>query len=444
VSITAPEGVKLAVANADLKPTTSGATTTYTLTDLPDRHPEMGAPPEQSVMPRLVYGFQADWQAAVEPVASRFDIKPTPAIKAAADAAVAGATDEQDKAKKLFAYVAQTIRPIELSLGAAGYAPHPLDEVLANKYADGRDKVALLLAMAASQGIKGKPVFVRTNHVQVMPDVPTLAQFDRVLAKLTVGGKDVWLDPEPEASQYGIAFAGQDNLVLPIDRGGELGKRPALAPSTSVSHTTAHFALTASGDLDATYSYDLSGMYAVGAIDELRPLQGENLERFFRRSAARLSAAALDKDHSVGDLATGEGLKMEQHVTVSQYAQSQGNYRVVELPPATMSFASDLPPADLDTRKYPLFVGTPRTETADVSIDVPAGWKVTYVPPELSGSSDGVRYVDKCEATDKTVTCHAEITLDALEVPVAQYAGFHDAFARLRAYERRIVVLAKA
>ena len=62
----------------------------------------------------------------------------------------------------------------------------------------------------------------------MIASVPTVAQFDRMIAKLDVGGKDVWLDPSDEHGQYGVAFAGQDNLVLPLDKGGsELGARPA-------------------------------------------------------------------------------------------------------------------------------------------------------------------------------------------------------------------------
>ena len=447
VSITGA-GEKLAVTGADLKPETHGDTTTYTLADQPDRHPEMDAPPDATVLPRLVYGFSSDWHQVVEPLAAKFAAAPTPAITAAATDAVAGATTDEDKAQKLFAFVAQNIRPVDLVLGQGGYAPHAADTVLANRYADGRDKVALLLAMAASQGIHGQAVFARGSHVQIVAGVPTLAQFDRVLAKLTIGspagGKDVWLDPEREGAQYGVAFAGQDNLVLPITRGGELGKRPVLDPATSLSQTTAKLALSADGDLDATYDYALGGVYAIGAVDELRPLQGERLTRFFNKASARLSAAAIDKDHTVGDLTTGHGLAISQHVTVPAYSQAQANYRIVELPPATLSLARDMPDTGVAERKYPLLVGTPRTERTDVSLSVPAGWKVTYVPPPLEGAADGIKYTDKCEAAGQSVTCHTEVTIDRVEVSTAQYASFRDAFAKLRAYERRVVVLAKA
>src|SRR5206468_3426896 len=133
-------------------------------------------------------------------------------------------------------------------------------------------------------------------------NVPTIAQFDHVIAKLTVNGKDVWLDPSDEHGQYGIAFAGEDNLVLPIEKGGsELGQRAPVDPSLSIAHSTMQVALAANGDVDVQSSYDVTGSYATDLTQTLRPLKGEPLAQYFQHIAAALSAAALDKGHEVGD-----------------------------------------------------------------------------------------------------------------------------------------------
>lgn len=58
------------------------------------------------------------------------------------------------------------------------------------------------------------------------------------------GGKDIWVDPADEHGQFGYAYVGQDNLVLPIVRGAnELGRRPPLDPTSSVAHTASTFKL---------------------------------------------------------------------------------------------------------------------------------------------------------------------------------------------------------
>jgi transglutaminase-like putative cysteine protease len=457
VTITAPAGTtpQLAVAGATLTATESSAngarTYTYTLADLPDRQREPGTPPDAAVLPRVVYGFKSSWAEVIEPVANRFlgkavpDTIPAPVVEQA-KAITAKASTPAAKAEALFAFVSHDIRSIELPLGAAGYEPNPPDVVLANRYGDGRDKVGLLLALCKAAGIDGTPVFVRTGTVKVIASVPTVAQFDRVIAKLVVDGKDVWVDPADEHGQYGVAFSGQDNLVLPVQRGGaELAERAVLDPATSVSATTAKLAIAANGDLDATYDHALTGYFADVATGQLRALKGENLDQFFQQSAARLGADAKDRAHRVGDtMSTSGPFAMSHRVSVPKWTESQGAFRVFELPPTTLDVAVQLPPSGMSTREYPLYIGTPRTHTADVSVSVPAGWKIAYVPPPIEGKAEGIRYADKCEATGQMVSCKTELVLDKLVLPATSYQPFFEAMAKLQAYERRVVLLTKS
>ncbi len=458
VTITAPATItpNLVLDHTELKAveTKQGATHTYTITaaNQPDQHPEMGALAESAVLPRVVFGFAPDWNHALAPVADKFfslavpDKLPEAVVAKAHElVAAANATTDEAKARALFQFVSREIRGIDITLGLAGYEPHPPDAVLANRYGDDRDKVGLLLALAAAEKLRGQPVLVRTGHVPVLPAVPTLAQFDKMVAKLSVDGKDVWLAPTGEHARYGLAYAGQDNLVLPVARGGaELGRRPALEPSTSTSHVTAAYTLAANGDLDAAFSYELTGAFAETASEQLRPLKGDNLEQFFQAQAGNTGAGAVDKGHTVGELDAITGaVKIDQKVRVPGYVQTQGTFRVLELPSPTLELASELPMVGLSTRKYPLYLGTPKTHVSDVSVAVPAGWKVAYVPPELKGSTDGLEYTERCSASGQTVTCHAELAVSKVSLPADKYGPFHDAMAKRGAYERRVVLLTK-
>ena len=323
-------------------------------TNLPDRHPESGSLPDAAVLPRLVYGFQPSWAKVLEPVAERFlraavpSPLPTP-IKAEADRIVAGANDDAEKATKLFAFVAHDIRSIELPLGWAGYEPHAPEVVLQNRYADDRDKVGLLLALAASQGIKGRPVLVRTGKVPVIASVPTIAQFDRMIAKLDVDGKDVWVDPSDEHGQYGVAFAGQDNLVLPLDKGGaELGSRPALDPSTSIStHEGARSRSRRTAiSRRSTRTSSPAGTPTARAASCARSRASCSIATSSKQRRAS-SASALDKGHTVSDTLSVTGAVTVTHdVAVPGYSQAQANFRVFELPPVTLGVAEDEPSAE--------------------------------------------------------------------------------------------------
>jgi hypothetical protein len=62
----------------------------------------------------------------------------------------------------------------------------------------------------------------------------------------------------------------------------------------------------------------------------------------------------------------------------------------------------------------------------------------------MSGKTPGLAYDEACEANGQKITCHAQIVLDKIDLPVDAYAGYHDAMTKLNAYERRIVLLTKA
>ncbi len=456
VTITVPAATtpKLEVVGMTLtatESTTAGTRTyTFTLKDLPDHHPESGSFGDAAVLPRLVYGFQPDWAHVLQPVADRFLSaaipQPLPAtVTAEATRITAGLTTDTDRARAIFAFVAHDIRSVDLPLGWAGYEPHAPDVVLANRYGDDRDKVGLVLALCAAVKLDGRPVLVRAGKVPVIAGVPTVAQFDRMIAKLVIAGKDVWIDPSDEHGQFDVALSGQDNLVLPVSRGGgELGRRPPLDPASSISHTTTALTLSPGGDLTATFSYELSGWYADRASEELRPLQGEHQTRFFQQAASRVAADATHKKQTVGDTMSVTGpISITHEVTVPAYAEAQGSFRVLELPPSTLDLSEDIPSAGLPKRTYPLAIGTPRTLIEDLTIAVPAGWKVAATPPAVDGKTEGIRYKASCETKAQVVTCHSEVVLDRLELAVDKYPAFREAIGKLRAYERRIVLLTK-
>ena len=67
------------------------------------------------------------------------------------------------------------------------------------------------------------------------------------------------------------------------------------------------------------------------------------------------------------------------------YSYGAGELPRVRAAAGDADVAEDEPSAGLSTRKTPLWVGTPRTERGEISVQIPAGWKVAYVPPKLEG-----------------------------------------------------------
>ena len=266
VTITVPKGVaaqargrRRRAASRQKSTSGDGDVYTYTLKDLPDRHPESESPPDAAVLPRLVYGFQPSWAKVIEPVADR-----VPRRRGAGDAGRGRQgggrsrrrrcedrereADEAVRVRRARHPHASTCRS-----AGAGYEPHAPELVLQNKYADQRDKVGLLLAMARRRGHRRSArCSCAPAQVPVIASVPTIAQFDRMVAKLTVDGKEVWLDPDDEHGQFGVVarWPGQPRAAA---REGRRRARPAPgARSVDVGRASSRSSTcsSANGDLD--------------------------------------------------------------------------------------------------------------------------------------------------------------------------------------------------
>ena len=461
VNITAPagtvphlavEGMKLAPSERDSDQGTPAATHTwsFTLRNTPDRHPEADAPEDEAFTPRLLYSFVPDWQTVHQRLADRYldVVVPTPlpaAVKAKAAALIAGASSDLERTRRLFKFVAHDVRSIDLPLGWAGYAPNAPDVVLAQRYGDGRDKVGLLVALCAAQGITATPVLIRDRGVPVVTSVPTVAQFDRIVARITLPGRDdLWADPADEYGQFGLDFRGQDNLVFALGRAAAPPlARPLLRPDTSVAQVRHDYTVNQQGDLEARSSYALSGWFAKAASQTLRPIKGDNLRLYFQQIAARLSPIALDGGHQVGDLESVLGpISVTHKIAARRYAPAQSQFRVFELPSPSLDFIN-LPSASLSQRKYPLWLGTPRTLVEDVTLALPAGWKVAYAPSDVAGTAPGAHYSSSCQAGDKKLACHFEFAVDRQTLPPEQYPALRAKMIEREDYRRRVVLLKK-
>jgi transglutaminase-like putative cysteine protease len=457
-SVTVPEGVvpHLQVENATLAPVEThdkaAATHTFTfaLTNQPDRQYEPWSLAEASILPRLVYSFQPDWNVVMTKIAERYLSVVRPATLDAqlvetAKRLVGKARTDEERAAAILRFVAQDVRSVRLPLGWAGYAPRAPEQVLKNLYGDDRDKVGLFVALCSAVGLDAQPAFVRGRAVPVVEAVPTLAQFDRLIARVTLAGAPVWVDPSETYAQLGSAAAGvgQSALVL-VPGKSALERRPMVAPEASSARVTSQVVLDENGTLTVTYRYSFTGVLAAELERALRVLKGELVDKYFQTAALSVTSAAVDVSHKTSNLGSVSGPVEVTHVVrVPAYAPAQGDLRVVELPPPSLENAAQLPSPGTAGRRSGMYLGTPRSFVADTTLALPAGWKVAAFPPALDGGSAGIHYKSSCTLEGRSLHCHQEVQLTALQITAEDYTGYHAALVRLDDYQHRAVLLAR-
>ena len=183
------------------------------------------------------------------------------AVRKKADELTAGAKTPNEKAHRLYDFVALNIRYVSLSFGVGRYQPHAASEVLANGYGDCKDKHTLLQSLLQAEGIESYPVLIDSAH-KIDPDVPSPAQFDHVITAAKIGPGLTWLDTTAEVAPFGLLLYQLRNkqaLIASNDSNAGLHLTPLDSPVKNVMTVKMEGKFTEVGAFDSTIDLTAQG-----------------------------------------------------------------------------------------------------------------------------------------------------------------------------------------
>ncbi len=199
----------------------------------------------------------AEWYAKLQGERMTVD----DSVRKEAEELTKGAATPEERARRLYAFVALNIRYVSISLGIGRYQPHAAADILQNGYGDCKDKHTLLAAMLKVVGIRSYPVLVDSAR-KLDVDVPSPAQFDHVMTLARVGQKLTWLDTTQEVTPYGLLLYQLRNkqaVVATDDAEGGLQRTPADSPIKTFMRFMVDGKFSPDGALDATIEFTAQG-----------------------------------------------------------------------------------------------------------------------------------------------------------------------------------------
>jgi transglutaminase-like putative cysteine protease/tetratricopeptide (TPR) repeat protein len=201
----------------------------------------------------------ADWYAKLQ--GQRMTVDDT--VRKKADELTKGADTSEEKARRLYDFVARNVRYVSISFGVGRYQPHSASDVLQSGYGDCKDKHTLFSAMLRAEGIQSYPVLIDSSR-QLDVDVPSPAQFDHVItaAHIGTGTALTWLDTTPEVTPYGLILyqlRNKEAVVASEGSEGGLQRTPADSPIKTFLRFTLDGKFSEFGALDATLEVTAQG-----------------------------------------------------------------------------------------------------------------------------------------------------------------------------------------
>jgi len=305
-------------------------------------------------------------------------------------------------------------------------------------------------ALLRARRIDAWPALVHSRRLPPAKDVPTLAQFDRVLVAVREKKKEGlrFFAPYPTAAMFGYIPEAENAEALVLLPGEPRFVRVTSAPKAATrAKTNATVTLAADGSATGSLSAMLAGYFDEQARLDLRDLSEAELDLFFQNALSRFSKDSTETHRTLsdpGDLLTP--LNFTQEFTARDFGIVQSGILLVEVPDFPYGFATFDAYPTLEERETPYQLPTEGEEWYVFRLKVPEGYEPLYFPKPFRYEADyGVFTLETSYSREQgEVRIIRGFVFTDRTVPRESYAEFKQQLDELGKLKYRLILLQKA
>ena len=367
-----------------------------------------------------------------------------------ADKLTHDAKTSQEKAQRIFDFVSQKIATVDLPLGATGFKPRPVAEVLSSGYANPEDKFVLLESLGAAAKIGFNGLFIGPSK-KIGPIVGSPSALTHLV--IEDGYPGGWGDPSLEVAPLGLlppAYLGSMALVM-----GEWSEIHDV-PSEVWSAIPKSLPFPSSQKVDLNASLDTEGKLTTKAKYVIRGNNELLLRVAFHKTpkdnwknVAQLLAMSdgfrgqITNVTTSDPYATHEPFTVEYEITQPKFVDwSKKLLRIPALmpvlglpdPPAKPPVAGAAPPIDL---------GTPIDVELNATLHLPAG-TTAHIPAGTSVQRDFAAYTSQYSAKNATLTASRHLNFILKEITADRAADYNAFLHAVQSDESQVFTLERA
>ena len=418
---------------------------TWTVLDQPQVVHETGMVPDEEVVPRVVWTMVKDREELGRWLFRRFQAAtaPDPAVRAQDLALVSGLSAPEAKADRLALFVTKEILNVPLDLGRVGFRPTRAGTILANRYADRRDKFVLFQTLLDSAGLTARPVFIRQLRARIS-GLACLDEYQDILARVDLPSGPRYYNLSRNLARLGqltAEDAGRPGLLVD-STGGRAVTTPVADERSQFVHARWDLALDAAGELSGQVDLEFGGLFDQQLRSMLFGRNEQDRRVLFQTSADRLKKGARLERFQVSDLLDLTAAPtVTLAIRIPQFACRQGDMMILNLPPDLIPLVESPAQPALPTVKYPYLV--PASFTLDVALNLklPAGFRIAYQPPAADIRQDPFRFRIACEALPGGLRLERSVIWQHAVVQVDDYSRLWRAYGKVSAPANALILL---
>lgn len=414
----------------------------------PDTDPEEGMlplPTVETVGDGLEFSSVKSWQdvAVWYYGLIQKNLKITPEITGAAQAATKGKKSVREKTRAILEYLQENFRYVSMSFGNYSMEPHPTEEVFRNKYGDCKDQSLLAKAMLRVVGVEAdlSAFTMEGEGNDPREDLPLLNFYEHVLLKVYDPEKgDFYADPllkGYDVGEYPVSYEGGYTLVF-TSGGGKFETIPVWEDRLEEASTHLIEIRPDGSAVDRTeHEWGLTD--SISTRQKINSMNGEEREKYFESVRDEIAGGGKALEMNVEGLETKYGPMRVKSITdrPDDFPVKEGLI-VIDLP----SF--DSPDGwSAKERKNPIFCPVNLSSRRSLTFKVPAGFEIMHLPKGYE--LDNGFFSTKCtiERKEDTIKIKMQKRYRRIELPASEYPRLKEFFVKLPSRTEQRIILKK-
>ena len=318
-----------------------------------------------------------------------------------------------------------------------------LADVWKQGHGNGTQLTWLYFALLRSAGFEAYGVMVSDRaHYFFNQKSLDSSRLNANLVLIKLDGKDIYCDPGALFAPFGmLPWAETGVLGLRLDKdGGSWVHTPVPPSSVSRVERTAQLKLSDTGELEGKLTLTYTGLEAMVRRREERNEDEAERKQFLEDQVKEYIPTGTDVEltnhpdwsNSASDLTAEFNLKVPGWV-------SSAGRRV--LFPVALFGEPEKHVFEHAGRVHSIYFEFPFQKIDDVTVELPAGWKVSSLPPPVKQGSQTISYSLKLENENGKLHVIRTLNIDAILVDLKYYTALRNFFQSVRTGDEQQIVL---
>jgi transglutaminase-like putative cysteine protease len=369
--------------------------------------------------------------------------EPSKDLVAIVDGLRSPADSEEEVVRKIYYWVQDNIRYIAFEEGMRGLIPHNGSYVCEKRYGDCKDMASLIVNMMELAGIRGYYTWIGTRDIPYpYTKFPTPMVDNHMIATyISPEGNYYYLDATSNHTPFGLPSSmiqGKEALIGKSPGEYEVKVVPVIPKEVNATVDSVYLAIRAT-EVEGKGSMSLDGYSMVFAGYRLDRVEKEATEKYVAQLAGKgNNKFYLDTFSLTGLVNRDEPTHIDYDFRIGDYFQRIGNEIYVNM--------------NLNKDRYNDFINTKMRQTPlendykyvkeeIVVLEIPEGYAVDYLPPDVGHQGRTLGINVDYEFDDKHVTMRKTFYVDFLLMLPSQFQEWNESVTQLsEAYKESIIL----